>query len=58
MTLWRVRVRETIVAEEKQRLLHILSVCVSVDVVMQHAIYMRCVIHGLSGSTIIYRIIW
>jgi len=32
MTIWRMRVRETIVAEEKQQLLHILSVCVCVCV--------------------------
>jgi hypothetical protein len=53
----------TIVAEEKQHLFHILSVCVcvclclSVDVVMQHAMHMRRVIRGLSGSTTIFRII-
>jgi hypothetical protein len=46
-------VRLTIVAVEKQQVLHILSV--SVALVIQHAIRMRrIVIRGLSGFTIFF----
>ena len=52
------RVRVTIVAVEKQWVLHNLSVCVFVVLGIQHAIRMRhYVICGLPGSTIISHII-
>jgi hypothetical protein len=37
-------VRVTTVAVEKQKVLHILCVCVSVALVIQHAVRMRCII--------------
>jgi hypothetical protein len=46
------RVRATIVAVEKQWLLQNLSVCVFVDLVIQHAMRMRHNIFSLPNSTI------
>ena len=58
MTIWLMRFRVNIVAEEKQQISHILSVgvCVFVDLVMQHAVHMRRIIRDVSGSAIIFRI--
>ena len=51
------RVRETIVAVQKQEVLHILSVCVCVSTTLaiQHAKRMRHIVNcGLSESTTLF----
>ena len=50
------RVRVTIVAVEKQYVLQILSVCVSIVLVIQHAKPMRRIC-GMDGCTMFFHII-
>jgi hypothetical protein len=50
------RVRSTVAEVEKQRVLHNLSVCVSVALVIQHAMrWSHIVICGLPRSTVVFQ---